>query len=439
MGATFTVNDLSSVFAHVQERQEKEITKLWTREIDPIMSIFEANQESIGDGSGFKTRIESAGSSAVNPNFAIAQEVAQGTAGGNSVERNFWLSHASKLEGVAVWDRDSLLSCVGDPAKAVDVVASEREAAIELMRERMSLFAGGNGWGKIATIVAVATGNHYFTVSKHELYLFRKNDRIVFGATEGSGTLRGTDGTGNYVGWGNPWLVTGIDPTNNRVTVSRSTDHPYDTDGVRDGDTVFLCGYRQNAASPAMVCPIGLGGWLPTTAPTETSFEGVDRRNNPALYGLIFSASGLTHFDAFIEASLTGSNWGAEIDQWLVNLGDYAIMCKDKDRVKTLPMKVGPYQAGFDGIEISGGKGSIKIVPSRFVPKGTSWGGPFKNKKTGPKMKHNGKLVNVDNFDGREFSRLSASTGFEQRLYTRAALIVPAPAKYCTITSLPSS
>jgi hypothetical protein len=40
-----------------------------------------------------------------------------------------------------------------------------------------------------------------------------------------------------------------------------------------------------------------------------------------------------------------------------------------------------------------------------------------------------GELVNTDNADGNEFLRLVTSTGFEQRLFFRGAMIIPGPGK----------
>lgn len=443
MGASFGVGDLTGVFTHVQEHQNKEILKLWMQDVDPALAVFETNSDTEGDGSGFKTRVEYGTGTSVNPNFAIAQAQAQGTDLGNQVDRAVWISHASKLDAVAVWDRDSMLAAVKDgPAAAIDVVASERAGKIQLVRDRLALFAVEKGWGRISTVVACTTGNLYFTVDKSELHRFRRGDKLVFGATESSGALRGADGTGAYVGWGNPWIVTGVQPATGRVLLlARGSDHPFDTDSVTTGDTVFLCGYRQNTALPVKVCPIGLAGWVPSAVPTETSFENIDRRNNPELYGYQFDASvgSMSHFDAFIESALTAANWGCFIDQYLVSNTDYALMARDKDRTKVISMKVGPYQAGFEGLSVTGGRGEIKIVPSRFVPQGIAWGGPFKDKKFGPKLKHNGQLVNVDDIDGKPFMRLASSTGFEQRLYFRGAQIVPGPGKYNVIYNLPSS
>lgn len=443
MGATFTVNDLGGVFSQVAEHQNKEILKIWLEDIDPVMAVFETNSEQEGDGRGFVTRIEYGTGTAVSPIFAISQAHAQGTDLGNQVDRARWVSHSTKLEGFCVWDRDSMLAAVNEgPIAAIDVVASERAGKTQLMRDRLSLFAVEKGWGRISTVVACTTGNLYFTVAKGDLHRFRRGDKLVFGATEASGTLRGTDGTGVYVGYGNPWTVTGVQPSTNRVLLqARSGEYPYDTDGVTAGDTVFLCGYRQNTASPTMLAPIGLAGWVPTAVPTEASFEGIDRRNNPELYGYQFDASvgTLSHFDAFIEASLTAVNWGCMIDEFLVSNQDYAIMARDKERTKVLPMNVGPYKIGVEGMVITGGKGQIKLVPSRYVPQGTAWGGPFKNKKYGPKLKHNGQLINVDDIDGKPFMRLAASAGFEQRLYWRGAQIIPGPGKYCVVHTLPSS
>ena len=444
MGATFSTSDLGGVFSHVTEHQNREILDIWTDGIDPLLASFEAHSEDDGGGRGFITRVEYDTGTSAAPIFAIAQDQAQGTDLGSSALRARWVSQAKKLQVIAVWDRDSMLAAVKDgPGEAIDVVARERKAKIALARHRLSLFAAEAGWGRISTVSTIATGNLTFTVPKSEIHRFKIGDKIVFGEHEASGTLRGTGtGTGVYVGYGNPYEVAGTTPATGTVTLTaRGSDTPYDTEGVRAGDTVFLAGYRQDTASPVQLCSLGIKAWVPTTEPSDTSFEGLDRRNKYQLNGIRMDASvgSLSTADALIEAAMMGEQYDINIDAFKLSLADYSLLIRDKERVKSVALTLGQYSVGFDGVEVLGGRGKIKVVPSRFLSQGTAWAGPWNSKELGPKLKHNGDLINTDNADGNEYLRLASSDAFEQRMFFRGAMVIPGPGKYVCVTNLPAS
>lgn len=446
MGATFSTSDVGGIMSQVMEHQDANITELWNQDPDPLVTCYERQATTDGIGRAISTRVEIDTGASASSVFGIAQGIAQGTDLGSAALRGRWLSNAAKLEVVAVWDRDSMLAAVGDgPGEVIDVVSRERETKIALAKHLLGIQMAEAGWGRISTVSAISTGNLYFTVPKSEIQRFKYGMKIVFGQYEATGTLRGADGTGVYAGYGNPWEVSGVEPQTSTVYVSaRSSDHPYDTDAVRANDTVFICGSRQNTASPAQICLKGLKSWIPSTAPVvgETSFEGLDRRNKWQLNGIRIDASvgNLDHISAFIEAGQMAGQFSTQLDMVLTSYEDIAIMARNKERVKIIPMNVGTYGLGFEGFEIQNGGGkAIKVVASRYLSQGTAWAGPFNSKQFGPKLRHNGKLINTDNADGLEYIRLASSAGFEQRMFFRGAGVIPGPGKYFCIFNLPSS
>lgn len=448
MGATFTIADLGSTFSQVMEHQNKEIVDIWTQSIDPLLAAFEAQSSNDGLGKAFITRVEYDTGVSANPQFALAEAAATGTDLGNAALRGYWSTNAAKVEAVAVWDRDSMLAAIGDgPGETFDVIARERKAKIAYTRHLLSIMAAERGWGRISSVSTIATGNAYFTVPQSEISRFKKGMKIVFSSAESTATLRGADGTGIYVGWGNPWIVSGTVPQTSTVYVSQrasdSATSPYDADAVRANDVVFLCGFRQNSATPTRQCPVGMKGWVDPAgvAAGETSFMGLDRRNTWQLSGITMdsSAVGGSAADALIEAGMFAEQFDTEIDAFMVSVYDYATLVRDKERVKTLSIQLGPYSVGFDGVEVLGGKGKIKVVPSRYITQGTFWGGPFNSAEFGPMLKHNGQLVNTDNADGNEYLRMAGSTTFEQRLFFRGAMIVPGPGKFIVGYNFPTT
>lgn len=448
MGATFTIADLGSTFSQVMEHQNKEIVDIWTQSVDPLLAAFEAQSSNDGLGKAFITRVEYDTGVAANAQFNLAQDIATSTDLGNAALRGYWSTTANKVEAVAQWDRDSMLAAVGDgPGETFDVIARERKAKIAYVRHLLSIFAAERGWGRISSISTIATGDTFFTVPLSEISRFKKGMRIVFSSTESTAVLRGADGAGIQAGWGNAWQVSGTIPQSGRVYVktraSDSATSPYDTDAVRANDIVFIQGFRQNSATPTRQCPVGMKGWVDPSgvAVGETSFMGLDRRNTWQLSGITMDASavGGSAADALIEAGMFAEQFDTEIDAFMVSVYDYATLVRDKERVKTVALNIGPYSVGFDGVEVLGGKGKVKVVPSKYITQGTFWGGPFNSAEFGPMLKHNGELVNTDNADGNEFLRLATSTGFEQRMFFRGAMIVPGPGKFIVGYNFPTT
>ena len=427
------------------EHQNKEIVDIWTQSIDPLLAAFEAQSSNDGLGRAFITRVEYDTGVSANAQFALAQDIAQGTDLGAAALRGRWSTNAAKVEAIAMWDRDSMLAAVGDgPGEVVDIVSRERKAKIAYVRHLLSIFAAERGWGRISTISTISAGNLYFTVPLSEVSRFRIGMRIVAGQYEATGTLRGADATGDNVGWGNPWIVSGIIPQSGTVYVSaRSSDHPQNTDSWTAGDTIFIHGFRQNTASPVYQCPVGMRGWVDPSGVSsgETSFMGLDRRNIWQLDGITMDASvgSMSIADALIEGSMLAEQYDTEIDSWMVSVYDYATLVRDKERVKVVSLDIGPYSVGFDGAEVLGGKGKVKVVPSKYISQGIAWGGPFNSAEFGPMLKHNGQLVNTDNADGNEYLRMPTSTAYQQRLYFRGAMVIPGPGKFVAISNLPTT
>lgn len=438
MAADYVQDDeVNGIFSQVMEHQDKNITTLWTKaeaKINPILACFEERSEDDGGGRGFITRVGIQTGSSVSPSYAKAAAKASGSTLGNSAINGRWVSHPLELNIVAQWTRKAMNAARGDgPGQVYDVIAKEREAKIALARHRLAVFAVESGWGRISTVVSISTGNLTFTVTPSEVNRFRKGDDIVFAQYESTGALRSAT----------PWTVAGVTPRTSTITLSaRSTDKPYDTDGVRNGDTVFWDGYRENASSPTKLCMDGLGSWVPATEPSDT-FHGISRANSWELGGLIFDASAggqLTHAEAVLEMAGMATQYGTQLDAIYFSVPDYNILCRNKDATKAVQIKMGPYEIGFSGVTVQGGSnGEIPVIPDAYLKQGQCIAGPWNDKELGPKLKHVRQLINVDNADGCEFLRLYNSTGYEQRMYFDGQGIIAGPGKYIRGINLPTS
>lgn len=436
-------DDVNGIFSQVMEHQEANIVDLWTKadqKINPVLASFEERSEDDGGGRGFITRVGIGTGTSANPSFSKAQSKASGTTTGNSSINGRWVSQAQTLEVVAQWTRKAMNVARGDgPGEVYDVISRERESKLVLARHRLAVFAIEAGWGRVATVTGISTGNLYFTVDPSEVNRFRIGDDIVFAQYESTGAVAGTT----------PYTVAGTIPRTGQVTLEakaapNASDRPYDTEAVRTGWTVFWDGYRDVGSSPVKLCPNGLRAWVPMDDPTGT-FDGIDRTNRWEVSGLRIDASAGTQLDhaaAFLEMSAIASQYSTELHAIFTSVRDYTILCRNKDAVKMLELGtgIGPYNISFDGAYVLGGSnGRVPIIPDVYIPQGYAWAGPWNDAEQGPKMKHTRQLLNVDNLDGNEFLRLATATGFEQRMYFEGANIIPGPGKYVACKGLPTS
>ena len=465
--------------------------------VAPLAASIMATSESDPDGRGFITRVEYATGSSASPNFSVAQYKANGTSTGSAALRNRWISQSTLCEAVASWDRTSLLqSFAKGPDEVFDVVEYERRSKIELLRQRVSIMAVEDGSGRVTSVlpgswaafsVASVGGTSWnnFYATPSTINRLRIGDDLTFypASTTAGGTpsiaQRGSaTGGGSY----GVWTVIGLDPDAGIVTVmpatatqpytAGATDLFYGTspgtgDGISDGsgsggtpgrtgvgDDVVWNGYRvSNGAwitngSQAMtsgtksatyypICMLGMKAWVPFTATTGgVAFQNIIRDGIPELMGLRYNATGtgLDHAGIFINAAQKAHQYGTHFDAIYTSVQDYGILVRDKEAVKTIEIKVGEYNIGFEGVQLMGGpKGSVKVVPDATIEQGYAYGGPWNDKRFRPMIKHDMELINTDNFDGLEFLRLSASTAYEQRMFNRGAFILPAPGKFMAI------
>ena len=435
-------DDVAGIYSQVMEHQEANIVDLWTKadqKINPVLAAFEERSEDDGGGRGFITRVGIGTGTSANPNFAKAQAKASGTTTGNSAINGRWVTQPQTLEVVAQWTRKAINVARGDgPGEVYDVIARERESKLVLARHRLAVFAIEAGWGRVATVVSIGTGDLFFTVDPSEVNRFRIGDDLVFAALESSGAVLGTSA----------YTVAGTIPRTGRVTLEakaapNAADRPYDTEGVRNGYTVFWDGYRDTAGL-VKVCPNGLRAIVPMADPTGT-LDGLDRTNRWELSGLRIDASSGTQLDhaaAFLEMSAIASQYSTTMDAIFTSVRDYTILCRNKDAVKLLEMdtNIGPYNIGFGGAFVAGGSGGkVPIIPDVYIPQGYAWGGPWNDTEQGPKLKHTRSLINVDDLDGNPFLRLPSATGYEQRMYAETANIIAGPGKYVACSGLPTS
>jgi hypothetical protein len=223
--------------------------------------------------------------------------------------------------------------------------------------------------------------------------------RIVASETDG-GALRDAD----YV------TVTAVDYEAGTLT----GDGTWTTviTGLAVGDYLYISGDTNattGAAQSSKVAAAGLDAWCPSSAPSATTFFGVNRALYPqALGGWRISNTGESIETVFIKANAVAQVAGFTLDSVLIHPNDVARLEKAKEGTKEV--SVGKYEIGVRRFEAYGS--TFYVDPD--CQEGTAWAVDIK----GGAFKHliNGKQPAIDETDGNKFSRLATSDGYESRI-----------------------
>lgn len=112
----------------------------------------------------------------------------------------------------------------------------------------------------------------------------------------------------------------------------------------------------------------GFAAWVPSSAPSATSFYGVDRSVDTRLGGLRYDGSAQPMEEAVVDAASLAGREGASPDVLLTNYVSYSALEKSMGtKVQYVDLQ-GPGKIGFRGIRVNTPAGEIKVVPDRNCP-----------------------------------------------------------------------
>jgi hypothetical protein len=201
---------------------------------------------------------------------------------------------------------------------------------------------------------------------------------------------------------------------------------------------IFGAGNRQvadpNQDNSLKTSMTGLLGWVdPTVTGTPATMWGIARGGDPNLCGFDLDANGMDTVQALIKLCNVMYYQGRKVDTVLVSGTSWELMNLQKDPAKVVEIKVGEYNVGFTAFRIPTVFGFADVMPDPFFPAGTAVAGPFRDKKKAPYLSHAGKkLINLDNFDGKEFERVTSGgqRAYKGQFYFRGQYVVEGPGWY---------
>lgn len=311
-------------------------------------------------------------------------------------------------------DNETMEASVGDANAFMEARTTEIDGAINALSNSLAQKLYRSGWGVVGNI-ALATsvvGTTLTLSDPNDVVNFEVGQVIQFSDTEGSSVLR--DG-------GDSVTVTGVDRSSGILTVTPALSG---VAGLQPGDFIFFKGDRDNAASPVRLCVSGLAAWCPITTPSAALFFGVDRTvDSSRLGGLRLDASTMPIEEALISAVSLVSREGGKPDHCFLSYAQFSQLEKALGaKVQYINVKM-TADIGFAGIQVNGGKGTVKIIPdqncpdtSMFILQLNTW-----------KLYSLGKAVKCLNSDGLTMLRQANADGVEVRYGYYANLGCSAP------------
>lgn len=302
-------------------------------------------------------------------------------------------------------DNETLEASQGNANAFIEAATSEIDGAIQSATRSLAvaLYRSKSGSiGQVASTVNTATA--VIPLADIESVTnFEVGMSIVASTADGGGSVKNSAHT-----------IIGVDRDLGELTVNSVLTTG---DDWAAADFIFVEGDYDAKVS-------GLLSWIPSSAPSATTFFSVDRTADVTrLGGIRYDGSALPIEEALISAASRAAREGAKPDYCFMAYSAYANLEKALgSKVQYVDMKVNP-EIGFRGILINGPRGPIKVVPDQNCPSDRA----FMLQLDTWKLYSLGKAPKILDSDGMKMLRDSAADSVEVRVGYYAQLGCNAP------------
>ena len=305
--------------------------------------------------------------------------------------------------GLADIDNETLLASQSNKGAWLEARTTEIDGIINSLSRSLGVAMYRDSGGSIGVTGSISTVT--VTLSNlDEVTNFEVGMEIAAGPNKDGSSLR----TGTAT-------ITGVD--RDAGTLTTDSNWTSQITSFTAGDYLFVDGDATAKLS-------GLDDWIPASAPTSTAFFGVDRSVDATrLGGVRVTGTGLPIEEALINLASRIAREGGSPDYCFLNFDKYSDLEKALgSKVQYIDVK-GTANIMFQGIQINGPKGVIKVMPDRNALPDVA----FMVQMNTLCLYSLGKAPRVLNTDGLSMLRLGASDGLEVRWGYYAQFGVRAP------------
>ncbi len=358
-----------------------------------------------------------------NQSSSAAFATSQGIAGNISAKQ--WAITMVKHYNTAQIDGDLIAYSKNDNNMFIREAAASIDSSFRGAARRLSLHLFREGWGDLGQVTetsgtTVTLASASGVARKDWARNFEVGMVLQFADDQAASTLRDT---------GDTLTVTAVDTEAGTLTVSATLAN---IAGIAAYDFLFPTGERESSTTPTRLVMSGLGAWVPSTAPTSTTFHGVDRTTHVTrLGGQRVDGTSMTIREAFRQGAVKVSREGGKpthvfcgFDRWNDLAGELgsAVEYTDIQPDETAAVS-------FRGIVMNGPKGPIKVVADNACPEDRA----FMLDLPTWTLLSAGKYLGFLDEDGNKMLRQSTADGYEVRVGGYHQLACEAPGFNCNI------
>jgi hypothetical protein len=249
---------------------------------------------------------------------------------------------------------ETIEASMGNANAFMEAATCEIDGAINAAARSLAISLFGSGSGSIGRVSNSSFATTTLTLTNAEdVTNFEVGQVLKVGPNDSATGLR----TGTLT-------IVGVD--RDAGTVTTSANLSTGVAAIAQNDYIFVEGDADAKVS-------GLKAWIPYSAPSATAFFGVDRTADVTrLAGVRQDGSSKPIEEALIDLAARIAREGGRPDVCFMNFSNFASLEKALgSKVQYIQHKVG--EVGFEGMQIHGPKGSIKIIPDQNCPSDLAW------------------------------------------------------------------
>lgn len=334
--------DLTAMNAALKELYDGQVVEELVYTDNPFLAMVKKNTDF---GGKYKPLpIITGASQGASATFATAQ-----TNRSAPLIESFFLTRASDYS-IGRVSNEVLLASKTDKMAFLEGAKLTIDMAIRTATNSLCAALFRNGTGSIGQIASITSGVIVLT-DPNSVTQFEVNMVLQQSVTDGSAPVAALG------------YVIAVDRSAGTVTVSDTSINGTAATPTAWAATHFIL--RQGDSNLKIK---GLAAWLPTTAPSATTFFAVDRSaDTTRLGGVRYDGSAQSIEEALIDSSTLVAREGGHPNVAIVSYASYSALEKALgSRVRYVDLK-GPAQIMFRGIEINGANGLIKVFPDRSM------------------------------------------------------------------------
>lgn len=389
--------DLTTFAAALKQHYTSDRVENMVYKDNPLLALMPKYEQFGGDN--LKLPVKHGIPQGRSANFQTAQSNKTNT------QLKAFLLTRDKDYSLASIDNETIEASKGNANAFIEAATTEIDGAIESATRSLAIAMYGTGSGSIGQASASSTGTSIQLKNVEDVTNFEVGMELVVSVADGGGSVKSGSVT-----------VNGVDRDSGIVTVDSMAAIDGGAGVVAD-DFIFVEGDYDSKIK-------GLRAWLPDSAPSATSFFGVDRTADATrLGGIRYDGSAEPIEEALISAASRVAREGGKPDYCFMSYSKFA------DLEKALGSKVQYVDAhasaeiGFRGMLIHGPRGSIKVIADQNCPDNRA----FMLSMSFWKLYSLGKAPKILDSDGLKFLRESNADAVEVRVGYYAQMGCRAP------------